>query len=1315
MTALPNPTALPGVVRAGNWWHSKLPPLLSVVYAAGLVFGLGATSVAELWLAALVSILGIASYGHVVNDAFDIEVDRLAGKPNAMAGFTVVQRTAVALILLAVSFAPAALVPYGLAATALVAVNCLLPTLYSVPPVRIKERGIWALLFDAGGAHVVPTLWISLVALRLFNGDHRLGWVFTVVMTLWALTVGIKGILRHQIFDLAADEQAGIATFSRRGNLARVAAFLEHRWYLAEVAMFAAVVVLLTPAAPLLPVALVAYLPLEFKKQNLGWRFKFDARDPVSQRHRPLVNNYFYELALPVVLLVHLAWSQPWLAWLLPAHLALFWKNVYVQWADLRRLLQNAHDVRAGRESLHRYRGSFEQTEHARGILRVRASNPAHFELRVTATDGEMDHLRFCHGPWKIVQGQAYAVLFRARSHALRQATVGLRQQCEPWAGLGLDVPFVMDARLRTFEATFTATASDDQAVFFITLGDAVGPVDVEGVELSPLPANPWALMCERPFVAQCVVPDTKMGHRIELLDATDCPDAVRFLQLGVRLRRGAVYRMLFAVRADRTRPISAGVCRHGKDWRGLGLAEVFQVDAAWRTLAADFFAESDEPDACAYLWLGGAGGLVDVGQISVVEISAADARQVVCHTGARAQLVQSVEGGALRLELPTPGDLADHVRLSWPAPQLERGEYYTATLELRADRPRQVGYGVSEATEPFAGLGLCGALELDTDWQRQTFDFRTLADDAAPSLYLLAGGDSAAIEIRRAEVGASAQRHPLSLQLATGLESLAHQARLPLDESLPARVTLEELTQHVDDATLCVERFSVAAERDYELTFRARSAYPRKVGVGMCEADEPWENLGLSAQVQLTSHWRTYVLPFRAAASARFARVCYWLGCSQHEFEVQNTQLHVVPTGGLPWEIRHTSDCSAQCIEQGVYRVELLECGSLPTNVQVVFRVGPVRKGQRYRAKLLLQADARRSISLTLSQRGEPWRSLGNDVTVELDATPHTMFVDFLAEADEADAGLYLHLGGDPAAVAFSGVEFVELEGASPWRIDFSQGGQAIATPTSLDDRTVRVEIAALGPLSDDVKLVYMGLEVTQGRWYGVRFRARSDVPRRIACCLRQDHEPWESLGLYREFEITSDWQTYLGGFTPSASDDQATLSWILGENRHAVEIADVQVQPDETLLPLDLAVNEGSQAMLVAGEAAESLRCVPLATLGKPSDIWLTRPQVAIAAGQRYRLQLQARSDVPCGCAVGITQSVEPWSGLGLYTRLSLGPEWRAFGPEFTATGTDPAANLCVWLGGSLAPLEIQEIRLVRIGQPAEPVTAAATENRQ
>src|SRR5258708_38908653 len=78
--------------RPGNWFFSKIPPLLAVAYLEILRFGVAPHDAGRLLASGLLSIFCVAIYGHVVNDIFDVEADRLANKVNRLADIRPVWR-----------------------------------------------------------------------------------------------------------------------------------------------------------------------------------------------------------------------------------------------------------------------------------------------------------------------------------------------------------------------------------------------------------------------------------------------------------------------------------------------------------------------------------------------------------------------------------------------------------------------------------------------------------------------------------------------------------------------------------------------------------------------------------------------------------------------------------------------------------------------------------------------------------------------------------------------------------------------------------------------------------------------------------------------------------------------------------------------------------------------------------------------------------------------------------------------------------------------------------------------------------------------
>ena len=93
--------------RVDNWWYSKVAPALALSYCSVLMYHVATWPAARSIL--LIAFVGLCagSYGHIINDVFDIEVDRSAGKRNHMAKFTPMQRFLLCAVTVALGFAPA--------------------------------------------------------------------------------------------------------------------------------------------------------------------------------------------------------------------------------------------------------------------------------------------------------------------------------------------------------------------------------------------------------------------------------------------------------------------------------------------------------------------------------------------------------------------------------------------------------------------------------------------------------------------------------------------------------------------------------------------------------------------------------------------------------------------------------------------------------------------------------------------------------------------------------------------------------------------------------------------------------------------------------------------------------------------------------------------------------------------------------------------------------------------------------------------------------------------------------------------------------
>lgn len=195
------------ISRASQWWSHKIPP---VVGAAGFAVLLHpGDSEWIIWGLALLiaSAIGLATFGHLLNDWCDMATDARAGKPNRLAETSVKVRALVLTVAVIAGLVPWVWLPLTTFSAALLGVEVLLFVLYSVPPVRLKERGTLGVLADAGYAYVVPFLLAASIS-TITSADAA----GLIALATWGAAIGCRSILFHQLEDLDGDLQAGVRT-----------------------------------------------------------------------------------------------------------------------------------------------------------------------------------------------------------------------------------------------------------------------------------------------------------------------------------------------------------------------------------------------------------------------------------------------------------------------------------------------------------------------------------------------------------------------------------------------------------------------------------------------------------------------------------------------------------------------------------------------------------------------------------------------------------------------------------------------------------------------------------------------------------------------------------------------------------------------------------------------------------------------------------------------------------------------------------------------------------------------------------------------
>jgi len=83
----------------------------------------------------------------------------------------------------------------------------------------------------------------------------------------------------------------------------------------------------------------------------------------------------------------------------------------------------------------------------------------------------------------------------------------------------------------------------------------------------------------------------------------------------------------------------------------------------------------------------------------------------------------------------------------------------------------------------------------------------------------------------------------------------------------------------------------AVKSEKYYTVTFDAAADKPRRISCGVSQAHSPWNNLGLSQQVELTGNWKTFRYGFVAKADDDNARISFSFGTNNIPLYISNVE----------------------------------------------------------------------------------------------------------------------------------------------------------------------------------------------------------------------------------------------------------------------------------------------------------------------------------------------------------------------------------------------------------------------------------------
>lgn len=309
-------------------WNTHLPVMLAMVYLQLLKAETSARSANALLsvFLYLIATVGIAHLGYLLNDLFDREEDLQSRSPDkvVLKGRKRLLLTFVPVSLMAAL--PWSALPLTPAILTLLIIELCLFIAYSVPPLRLKNRGLFGPIVYGLSAYTVPCL-VSLLTFGKLSG-----W-FSVVLAIWSLLVGIHSRLIHQLSNASRDLLAKTSTFVTRHGWLSTVEGMERYLLPAELGAFTLLVLLIGLHVPLVPIGFLLYmLWMVYRWQTFGlWQTGDPRQLPLVERlffSHLIVLLRFYTDWLPILLLIALVWHTPIYAILFLAHLLLFQNGI---------------------------------------------------------------------------------------------------------------------------------------------------------------------------------------------------------------------------------------------------------------------------------------------------------------------------------------------------------------------------------------------------------------------------------------------------------------------------------------------------------------------------------------------------------------------------------------------------------------------------------------------------------------------------------------------------------------------------------------------------------------------------------------------------------------------------------------------------------------------------------------------------------------------------------------------------------------------------------------------------------------------------
>lgn len=199
-------------IRTENWWAYKTTSILGVIYFYCNYLFIPTSQLVAVIFMFIISFIGFAGLGHVINDSYDVEVDRKAKKSNQLDGKSGLFKMQLCFFLLLLAWLPWMYLrmPWYIV-VCLIGLLVLLFT-YSHPYTRLKEHAVLGPIWDALYGHVLPVLITCFTFQQYLQEVPYNEWFFYSSLIVWQFLKGLRNIFSHQLDDYENDICSGTCT-----------------------------------------------------------------------------------------------------------------------------------------------------------------------------------------------------------------------------------------------------------------------------------------------------------------------------------------------------------------------------------------------------------------------------------------------------------------------------------------------------------------------------------------------------------------------------------------------------------------------------------------------------------------------------------------------------------------------------------------------------------------------------------------------------------------------------------------------------------------------------------------------------------------------------------------------------------------------------------------------------------------------------------------------------------------------------------------------------------------------------------------------